>query len=37
MRNKRLEIDEFNSLRLEVLKQWPTGAGVDFPSLKNNM
>ncbi|GAB6154638.1 methylaspartate mutase subunit E [Desulfosporosinus burensis] len=30
MINKRLEVDEFNAQRQEVLKQWPTGADVNL-------
>ncbi|MBQ2111305.1 MAG: methylaspartate mutase subunit E, partial [Clostridia bacterium] len=30
VQNKRIPDDEFNSIREEVLKQWPTGAEVDL-------
>ena len=30
IQNKRIPDDEFNSIREEVLKQWPTGAEVDL-------
>lgn len=30
IQNKRLDYDEFNKLRQEVLSQWPTGAEVDL-------
>ena len=30
MRNKRLEVDEFNAQRQEVLKRWSTGADVNL-------
>ena len=30
IKNKRLSLDEFNCLREEVLKQWPTGKDVDI-------
>jgi len=33
MRNKRLEVDEFNAQRQEVLSQWPTGEGVNFEEV----
>ena len=33
MKNKRLEIDEFNAQRQEVLKQWSTGEGVNFEEV----
>lgn len=30
LQNKRMETDEFNSIRANVLEQWPTGAEVDM-------
>ena len=30
IRNKRIPEDQFFAERKEVLKQWPTGDGVDF-------
>ena len=30
IQNKRIPDDEFNAIREEVLKQWPTGADVDL-------
>ena len=30
VRNKRIPDDEFNAIREDVLKQWPTGAEVDL-------
>jgi methylaspartate mutase epsilon subunit len=30
LKNKKLSMDEFLKIRDEVLKQWPTGAGIDL-------
>lgn len=35
MMNKRFEDDEFSSQRREVLKQWPSGEGVNFEEVVN--
>ena len=30
IKNKRIPDDEFNAIRADVLKQWPTGREVDL-------
>ena len=33
IRNKKISNDEFNSLRTEVLAQWPTGKDVNIEEM----
>ena len=34
IRNRKWTIDEFMSMRKDVLNQWPTGKDVDFEEVK---